>query len=156
MMALNNRAARLLLALSATVTLAGLAACGPSTTTANGGGGSSTPSMAPSMAPSMSMPDTSSAPAPAPAPAAAPVASSSVSIKGFAFSPAAITVKVGTTVTWTNLDQDAHTVTAKDSSFGSQALDTGASYKFTFTKPGTYDYLCTIHPFMTATVVVTP
>jgi plastocyanin len=144
MMALNNRAARLLLALSATAAIAGVAACGPSTTT--------TANSAQSMPTSMAMPDTSGAPAPA----AAPVASSSVTIKGFAFSPAAITVKVGTTVTWTNMDQDAHTVTAKDGSFGSQALDTSASYKFTFTKPGTYDYLCTIHPFMTATVVVTP
>lgn len=89
------------------------------------------------------------------APAGPAVATSSVTIKNFAFSPASITVKVGTTVTWTNSDQDAHTVTAKDSTFGSQALDTGASFKFTFTKPGTYDYLCTIHPFMTATVVVT-
>ena len=150
MMALNNRAARLLLALSAAAAVAGLAACGTSTPTANGGG----PSSAPVAAPSMSMPDTGSSSVPAPA--AAPVASSSVTIKGFAFSPAAITVKVGTTVTWTNMDQDAHTVTAKDSTFGSQALDTGASYRFTFTKPGTYDYLCMIHPFMTATVVVTP
>ena len=91
----------------------------------------------------------------APAPASAPVATSSVTIKNFAFSPASITVKVGTTVTWTNQDQDAHTVTDKGGAFGSQALDTNASYKFTFSKPGTYNYFCTIHPFMTATVVVT-
>jgi len=95
------------------------------------------------------MPDSASAPA------GAPVAASSVTIKSFAFSPASITVKVGTTVTWTNQDQDAHTVTDKGGAFGSQALNTGASFKFTFTKPGTYNYLCTIHPFMTATVVVT-
>ena len=88
--------------------------------------------------------------------ASAPVATNTVAIKGFAFAPASITVKAGTTVTWTNQDQDAHTVTATNGSFGSQALDTGARYTFTFTKPGTYDYLCTIHPFMTATVVVTP
>jgi plastocyanin len=147
MMALNNRAARLLLALSAAAAMTGLAACGPSTTSATATGGTPPPMT------SMSMPASA---APAPAPAAAPVATSSVTIKGFAFGPAAITVKVGTTVTWTNMDQDAHTVTAKDGSFGSQAIDTGGSYKFTFTKAGTYDYLCTIHPFMTATVVVTP
>ena len=47
-------------------------------------------------------------------------------------------------------------MTATGGAFGSQALDTGAHYTFTFTKPGTYNYLCTIHPFMTATVVVTP
>lgn len=95
-------------------------------------------------------------PAPASsAPAAAPVATNAVTIKGFAFSPASITVKAGTSVTWTNQDQDAHTVTSTSNAFGSKALNTGASYTYTFTKPGTYNYLCTIHPFMTATVVVT-
>lgn len=93
--------------------------------------------------------------APSSAPAAAPVATSSVTISNFAFSPASISVKVGTSVTWTNKDQDAHTVTDKGGAFGSQALNTGASFKFTFTKAGTYSYYCTIHPFMVATVVVT-
>jgi plastocyanin len=100
--------------------------------------------------PAMSMPATTSTTA------SAPVTTNAVAIKGFAFSPANITVKAGTTVTWTNQDQDAHTVTATGGAFGSQALNTGAHYTFTFTKPGSYDYLCTIHPFMTATVVVTP
>src|SRR6266567_3755836 len=146
-MRLNNRAARTLLALAAAAAVAGLAACGSSTPAAAPPSASAAPPATPTT--SMSMPDTT-------APPAAPVASTSVTIKGFAFSPAAITVKVGTTVTWTNMDQDAHTVTAKDSTFGSQALNTGASFKFTFTKAGTYNYLCTIHPFMTAMVVVTP
>lgn len=83
------------------------------------------------------------------------VRTNTVSIKNFAFSPATVTVSVGTTVTWTNDDQDAHTVTATDHTFGSQPMNPGATYHFTFTKPGTYSYLCTIHPFMTATVVVT-
>ena len=88
----------------------------------------------------------------------APVAANAVTIKGFAFAPAAITVKVGTTVTWTNQDADAHTVTSQDNGgpLSSAALNTGQSYSFKFTKPGTYAYLCTIHPFMTATVTVTP
>jgi len=88
----------------------------------------------------------------------APVAANAVTIKGFAFVPAAITVKAGTTVTWTNQDSDAHTVTSQHDSgpLGSTALNTGQSYSYTFTKPGTYSYLCTIHPFMTATVTVTP
>jgi plastocyanin len=85
----------------------------------------------------------------------APVATNSVSIKNFAFAPGTITVKVGTTVTWTNDDQDPHTVTAMNRSFSSQPMNTGDTYRYTFTKPGSYDYLCTIHPFMTATVVVT-
>lgn len=89
---------------------------------------------------------------------AAPVAGNAVSISGFAFSPAALTVKAGTTVTWTNKDSDAHTVTSQGTGgpLGSAALSTGQSYSFTFAKPGTYSYLCTIHPFMTATVTVTP
>ena len=89
---------------------------------------------------------------------AAPVAGNAVSIMNFAFSPAALTVAAGTTVTWTNKDSDAHTVTSQGAGgpLGSAALATGQSYSYTFTKPGTYSYLCTIHPFMTATVTVTP
>ena len=103
--------------------------------------------------PSMTMP-TASGSTGAPA---APVAGNAVLISGFAFAPAALTVKVGTTVTWTNKDGDAHTVTSQGSGgpLASKALNTGQSYSFTFTKAGTYSYLCTIHPFMTATVTVT-
>lgn len=86
----------------------------------------------------------------------APVATNTVAIQNFAFSPATVTIKIGTTVTWTNHDQDAHTVTAMSGLFHSPTLNTGQSYHYTFTTPGRFDYLCTIHPFMTATVVVTP
>ncbi|MEW2624595.1 plastocyanin/azurin family copper-binding protein [Streptomyces sp. NPDC048106] len=87
----------------------------------------------------------------------APVTGGAVAIKNFAFSPATLKVKVGTTVTWTNQDTDAHTVTSAkaDGPLRSAALATHATYSHTFTKPGTYAYLCTIHPFMTATVEVT-
>jgi plastocyanin len=85
-----------------------------------------------------------------------PVATNAVAIQNFAFSPAILTVKVGTTVTWTNRDQDAHTTTATSGGFQSPTLNTGQSYQYTFTTPGRFEYLCTIHPFMTATVVVTP
>jgi plastocyanin len=87
-----------------------------------------------------------------------PVAGNAVAIKGFAFAPAALTVKVGTTVTWTNDDTDAHTVTSQAAGgpLQSQALATGQTFSYTFTKAGTYAYLCTIHPFMVATVTVTP
>ena len=86
-----------------------------------------------------------------------PVATNAVAIRNFAFSPATITVRAGRTVTWTNNDQDAHVVvaTTPGSPFHSPTLNTGASYRFTFTTPGRYNYLCTIHPFMTGTVVVT-
>jgi plastocyanin len=86
----------------------------------------------------------------------APVASAAVTIQNFAFSPAIVTIKTGTTVIWTNRDQDSHTVSAMSGAFHSPTLNTGQSYQYTFTRPGRFDYLCTIHPFMTATVVVTP
>lgn len=88
---------------------------------------------------------------------AAPVSGNHVDIKNFAFAPAVLTVKVGTKVTWTNQDSDAHTVTSQKNSgpLSSPALSTGQSFSYTFTAPGTYSYLCTIHPFMTATVTVT-
>ncbi|MFG2887361.1 plastocyanin/azurin family copper-binding protein [Streptomyces sp. NPDC048297] len=88
---------------------------------------------------------------------AAPVAGNAVAIKNFAFSPATLKIKAGTRVTWTNQDTDAHTVTSAGSGgpLRSAALATHATYSYTFTKPGTYAYLCTIHPFMTATVEVT-
>ena len=96
----------------------------------------------------MSMPSSAAAPGPA-------VSANAVAIQGFAFSPASITVKVGTTVTWTNHDTDAHTVTANPGPFKSKTLDTGDTFSYTFTAPGSFEYLCTIHPFMTAKVVVT-
>jgi plastocyanin len=98
-------------------------------------------------------------PAPGPGAAApdAPVAANTVAIQNFAFSPATVTVKAGSTITWTNQDQDQHTVTAmNDGPFHSAPLNTGESFHYTFTTPGRFEYLCTIHPFMTATVVVTP
>lgn len=87
-----------------------------------------------------------------------PVKQNTVTISNYAFSPAAISVKVGTKVTWTNTDTVAHTVTADDASGNgpdSQLLQKGASYSFTFTKAGTYNYHCTPHPYMKGTVVVT-
>ncbi|MBV9444426.1 MAG: cupredoxin family copper-binding protein [Streptosporangiaceae bacterium] len=93
----------------------------------------------------------SSAPA---APAAAPVAADSVTIHNFAFGPQVVTIKAGTTVHWKNGDAEAHTVTSDSGAFDSPVLQPGASYSHTFTKPGTYSYHCTIHPFMTGKVVV--
>lgn len=88
---------------------------------------------------------------------AAPASGTAVAIKGFAFSPASLTVKAGTKVTWTNQDSDAHTVTSDGSGgpLNSKAMNTGDTFSYTFGRPGTYKYLCTIHPFMTATVTVT-
>jgi plastocyanin len=79
-----------------------------------------------------------------------------VTIDNFAFGPAAITVAAGTKVTWTNRDDEPHTVASADDPkvFKSGPLDTGDSFSFTFDRPGTYRYFCSIHPHMTGTVVV--
>jgi plastocyanin len=85
-------------------------------------------------------------------PAAAAVA---VGIDNFTFNPATVTVKAGTTVTWTNRDDIPHGLAATNNAFKrSQALDTEDSFSFTFTTPGTYQYFCYIHPHMTGTIVV--
>ena len=80
--------------------------------------------------------------------------SATVRIQNFAFVPAVVTVAPGTTVTWTNADEDPHTVNANDKSFKSAALDTDDKYAFTFTKPGDYAYFCSLHPHMTGRIVV--
>jgi amicyanin len=78
-----------------------------------------------------------------------------VSIDNFTFSPPKLTVKAGTTVTWTNKDDIPHGIAATGNAFArSNALDTDNSYSFTFTTPGTYQYFCYIHPHMTGTIVV--
>ena len=79
-----------------------------------------------------------------------------VQIDDYSFSPGTLSVPVGTTVTWINHDETPHTVTAADNprSFKSPGLDTDDKFSFTFTKPGTYTYLCTVHPYMTGRVVV--
>jgi plastocyanin len=94
-------------------------------------------------------------PAAAPAEMAA-TAPNTVIIDNFAFGPATVTVAAGTKVTWTNRDDEPHTVVSADDPrvFKSGALDTGDAFSFTFDQPGTYRYFCSIHPHMTGTVVV--
>ena len=82
--------------------------------------------------------------------AAAPAA---VTIADFAFAPQAITVPRGTTVTWTNNDPFGHSIIGDG--FASESLDGGATFQFTFDTPGTYSYVCGVHPQMTGTVIVT-
>lgn len=114
-----------------------LAACGgtPSTTS------TSTPTAVPTTAPTLTA---TTAPA---------SDGNSVSIASFAFSPQSLTVTVGTKVTWTNKDSTTHTVTADGGAFN-HMLSPGDTFSFTFTKAGTYQYHCSIHPSMTATIVV--
>lgn len=119
-------------ALAAIVVLSGfLAACGSSTKTSSSTPGGSTAS-----------------------------GGNAVTIKNFAFSPKTLTVKTGTTVTWTNEDSTPHTVQFSDKSIPPSAdLSAGggqSAYSHTFTAAGTYPYICGIHNFMTGTITVTP
>ncbi len=78
-----------------------------------------------------------------------------VTIDNFFFTPATLTVKAGTTVTWTNKDDIPHGIGATNNAFPkSKALDTDDSYSFTFTTPGTYQYFCYLHPKMVGSIVV--
>jgi amicyanin len=90
-----------------------------------------------------------------PAAAATPQAKTmEVKIDNFKFGPEALTVPVGTTVTWTNRDDIPHTVVSTDGAFKSKVLDTDEKFSFTFAKAGTYDYFCSIHPKMVGKVIV--
>lgn len=77
-----------------------------------------------------------------------------VTVDNFTFGPNALTVPVNSTVTWVNKDDVPHVVASNDGLFKSKALDTDDKYTYTFTKPGTYAYYCTIHPKMVAKIVV--
>jgi plastocyanin len=77
-----------------------------------------------------------------------------IKIDNFVFGPQAITVPVGTTVTWTNTDDIPHTAVSTDGVFKSKVMDTDEKFSYTFTKAGTYSYYCSVHPRMTGQVVV--
>jgi amicyanin len=79
-----------------------------------------------------------------------------ISIDNFKYVPDTLTVPAGTKVTWTNHDDMPHTVTStgKPKVLDSTALDTDDQFSYVFTEPGTYDYLCTIHPKMAGQVIV--
>ncbi len=99
--------------------------------------------------PAAGSPGASARPPATPAPSAV-----AAKIVDFGFTPATLTVTVGTTVTWTNTGQVDHTVTANGGVFDSGTLSPGASFSFTFKVAGAFAYHCAIHPFMTGTVIV--
>ena len=84
----------------------------------------------------------------------APSGGNSVSISNFAFSPSNLTVTIGTTVTWTNKDSVAHTVTGANGAFNSGTMAPGATFSQAFNTAGVYNYSCSVHPYMTGTVTV--
>ena len=102
------------------------------------------------------------APSPSPELSASPAASAdssatlntTISIANLAFSPASLTVPVGTTVTWANADTVTHQIKWSDGGPGSNPLAPGATYTRTFTVAGIYPYSCAIHASMTGTIIV--
>lgn len=77
-----------------------------------------------------------------------------IDIKEFKFAPVALEIRPGTTVTWTNHDEETHTITSTTGAFGSSGLGNDETFTQTFTRAGTYAYFCALHPRMRATVVV--
>ena len=80
------------------------------------------------------------------------VGANTINIQNFAFSPATLTVKKGTTVTWTNNDSAQHQI--KSTTFNSSQLSKGQTFSFTFNDAGTFDYSCAIHPSMLGKIIV--
>lgn len=81
-------------------------------------------------------------------------AANEIKIQANAFVPQTLTISVNSTVKWKNLDAIAHTVTSDNLSWDSGNIPAGGTFKFTFTATGTFDYHCTIHPFMKGTIIV--
>ena len=79
-----------------------------------------------------------------------------VQVDNFTFGPDTLTIPVDSTVTWLNKDDVPHVIASHDGVFRSKALDTDDKYSYTFTKPGIYEYFCSIHPKMMGKIVVGP
>jgi plastocyanin len=77
-----------------------------------------------------------------------------IEIKGYKYGPPMLSVPAGTTLTWVNHDEEPHTVTSTTGAFNSAGLVSDDTFVQTFTKPGTYQYFCKVHPYMKGTVVV--
>lgn len=77
-----------------------------------------------------------------------------VSIKEFMFVPMSTTIKAGSTVTWKNLDDEAHSIVGEGGLFRSDALDQNGTFSFRFDKPGVYKVVCGLHPYMKETITV--
>jgi plastocyanin len=128
-----------------------VAGCGGATSTA---GTSPTATTAPTAVPTDTVPAPTNTPSSSGAKAAVSITGNST----FAFSPSTMSIKAGTTVTWTNNTVAPHTVTSDagdPASFNGSLSGTGTTFSFTFTTPGTYHYHCSVHPYMTATITVT-
>jgi amicyanin len=136
----RRRSGALALALMAAAALV-VAGCGGSSSNSSDNGGVMSPPAATSPS--------------APPAGAAAVSAAKVAISNFKYVAPTIKLKSGGTVTWTNRDSASHTATAKaNSAFNTGTLKQGQSKTITFSKPGTYQYTCLFHPFMSGTLVV--
>jgi plastocyanin len=135
--------ARALFAAVLIVLIFGLAACG-------GGGEDGETTATETTGESTSEPSGGNAPAPS----GDAVRSAKVEIEGFAYDPDPVTIEEGGKVTWINRDSAPHTATAEDGSFDTGTLEEGKLKSETFKEPGTYAYICSIHPQMHGTVEV--
>lgn len=97
---------------------------------------------------------TSSTPSPSSSPQISTASQNSISMKGLAFNPSALTISKGANVTWTNDDSTTHTVTSDTGAFDSGNFSPGNSFTHQFNETGTFPYHCTIHPSMKGTITV--
>lgn len=125
----------------------GLAACG-------GGDDSDAPTVTESTGSTESSIGDGGQSAGAPAPSGEAPRAAKVEIADFAFDPDPVTVQAGGKVIWLNQDSAPHTATAEDGSFDTGTLEEGKLKSETFKRPGTYEYICEIHPGMHGTVAV--
>jgi plastocyanin len=88
------------------------------------------------------------------APVGAASPSIDVSVEKFAFAPKEITIAPGTRIVWVNHDETPHTVVSNDKTFASKGLDTDDRFEHTFEREGDFNYICSLHPFMTGVVHV--
>ena len=153
-----KRIALLRLSVPAAIAVVGLAACAPAAFRTAGHGTAAGATSASSSMP-MPMPAgqmASAGPATStPPPPAVPAGAAEVGIVNFKFTPATVTIKVGGTIDWTNHDDIGHTVSFAGQGINSKVLQRNDRFSHTFDTPGTYTYICSIHPFMHGTVVVT-
>ena len=153
----------LLRATSALILTLALAACGSGTSSSPAASVGPATASAPSAAPA-----TAGAPSTAPsaaggggsaacaAAAAGTAPTVTVTMKNIAYSPAAVTAKVGDVIGWMNNDTTPHTATLDDNTCTTEIINVGASGALTFSAPGTYAYHCTIHPaIMKGTITIT-
>lgn len=144
-----------------------LAACAPANLTsaeltpAVNNSAPTTMSDTPSPVASQTMLSASESPSVSPDPESTPSVESisgeaEVDLEDFAFSPATLTIKVGTTVKWSNKDTASHDVVSDSGLWSSPTLSKGEDFFFTFTQTGTFTYHCSFHPSMKGTIVVTP